>query len=104
MFTFFGNRTKTAAQIETALKELQTWSTDAWHNHLDADQSGNLQSDLDTFLPMAMNHARSNVHLESAYSAMITRSILLGIAKSQSHEMIEFEHALGVPMPVETTR
>lgn len=103
MFGFFSNRIKTARQIEESLLALQSWSRTAWLAHWERGSGASLQAELDAFLPDAMAHARRDVHLESAYSAMITRAILLGIARSYSHEISEFEGALGVTMPVEAT-
>lgn len=63
-----------------------------------------LQAELDIFLPFAMEHAQNDPNLQGAYSAMITRFILLGITDSATHEDAELEAALGVPMPTEAAQ
>ena len=48
-----------------------------------------------------MEHAKTLPELDRIYSARITRTILMGIAKSDTHPSTDFEAALGVPMPKE---
>jgi len=101
MFGFFGNRRRRAGQVNDALRELRVWSKPSWLDHWHASEMTDLQAELDQFLPLAMEHAQTNTHLQDAYSAMITRFILLGITDSGTHENTELESALGVPMPTE---
>lgn len=101
MFGFLTNRRRRAGQVNDALRNLRVWTKPAWIDHWHRSDMADLQAELDQFLPAAMAHAQENPDLQDAYSAMITRFILLGINDSGSHEDTDFEAALGVPMPTE---
>jgi len=90
--------------IDNALADLERWATDAWRTHWETSSQDDLQAELDDFLPDAMDHAQANPDLKSIYSARITRTVLLGIKYSNTHDVTEYEGALGVPMPKEGAR
>lgn len=98
------SRRRRAGQTNEALTKLQGWTRAAWPNHWHASDMTDLQAELDVFLPEAMAHAQEDPNLKGAYSAMITRFILLGVTGSGTHDDSELEAALGVPMPTEAAR
>ena len=87
--------------IDNSLQTLKDWAMTSWRDQWDAASDKDLQAELDDFLPTAMEHAKTLPELDRIYSARITRTILMGIAKSDTHPSTDFEAALGVPMPKE---
>lgn len=86
-------------EVDAALAELEQWALTSWRVHWEHSDQTDLQIEIDTFLPEAMEHAQSIDVLDNIYSARLTRVLLLGIAASQTHDTADYEAALGVPMP-----
>lgn len=85
--------------IDNALAALEAWTVTAWRDHWKQSDQVDLQAELDSFLPDAMAHAQAQSDLKDMYSARITRTLLLGITVSETHNTEDLEAALGVPMP-----
>ena len=91
-------------ETDKALAELETWTVSTWRDHWDRSDQDDLQAALDSFLPFGMSHAKAQPDLRGIYSARLTRTLLLGITNSQTHDAQDLEAALGVPMPEGTIR
>ena len=69
-----------------------------WH---DTDCPDDLGDALAAFLSDGADHAKTVRHLDGEHSAVIARALLIGIGRSGTHTIPEYEAALGVTFPRE---
>ncbi|MCA1776483.1 MAG: hypothetical protein LC676_12980 [Loktanella sp.] len=94
-----------AAMVESQLDYLAVWAENAWRDMWhDPRRPDDLGDALAAFLSDGSDHAKTVQHLDGEHSAVIARALLVGIGRSDTHTICEYEAALGVTFPPEVRR